>query len=323
MGNLCPTTGSIESKAKERMRDLMHTRARQLEFDIKLQTKLKEEVDQRAMDIATQAQRAGRQPTDNELLEVRRLLYSSKVCERNIASYERSLFGAKALESTYLQAYDNMDEHELNRKIINEAKKLNINLSEFEQTIEQTRSLHEDLETVNDTLTDARAEAGNSLQMDATELDAQVAKLFKAAPNSNEWQFRGVAPISRATAIHEEPIELDDYKNNNNNNVHMVTTEEFGSRHNQSVFSERLGLLGTTTANKRSHVRPRTTGSQNEPLLSRNHARKPANHSNSNNNTYMNRLTDASTTDLGSDIDSADEEERSDRRQTLQLLLDP
>lgn len=299
MGNLCPTTGRVD--AKERMRDLMHARSRQLEFEIRLQQNLKQSLDQRAADIATNAQRQRRPPTDAELLEVRRLVYGSKVSERNIAAYEKRLFACKALESTYLQAADNIDEHELNQQIVNEAKKLNIRLDDYEQTIEQTRALHDDLETMNDHLSDARTEANDSIQVDAKELDAQVSALFKAAPDSKEWQYRGVA-IPASTASHtlggNHYSHGNGYADDIKSDAHLVTNQEFGSRH-QSVFRERLGL---------GPNRPRSTP-DTQPLLP-------------TRNSYIHKLTHAPSVHGDSEDEDYEDNDEALRNQRLLLFSD-
>lgn len=251
MGNwLCPITG--REHAKEKIRELLHGRTQQLDFEIRLQENMKQGANRKLADITRNVHAARRHPTDDELLAAKRLLHQVKVCERNIANYEKSLLAIQALESTYLQAYDNMDDHKLSQELRAHARELNIDLGELQNTIEDKQALHEDLETMNEHMNESRAEAMETLQLETSDLHAEVSQLFKARPDDTQWQFRGVVPTRNAPPSMLYSTGYDDEKQARDRRA--VTNQDFEAHHN-SVFADRLGLAPSSRGASKTRKR--------------------------------------------------------------------
>lgn len=243
-------------EAKRDIHQEIQKRITKLQYMIRAEGTQKQAYNRELCDLVQRVRAMGARPSDDDLRKAVSLEKNIRRCASNIQEFLERLEGARDLESEFKRSHDNIDEHQMNERIVMQARRLGVNLDEYEQTADAKRSMHEDMVTMNDHLADARAETTTHTRVDEEDVRDAVSRLFVQGTTRSELEMRGVADTPFASAAWTEtPPQADSMD-------HWVTNRDFEAKY-RNVYADRLGLASAPAGAMPSRATATTTTTKN------------------------------------------------------------
>lgn len=253
MGNLCPNLGlSPAAEAKRDIHQQIQKRITKLTYMIRAEGTQKQAYNRELCDLVQRVRMHGSKPSDDDLRKAVSLEKNIRRCASNIQEFLERLEGTRDLEAEFKRSHDNIDEHEMNVRIVTRARQLGVNLDEYEQTADAKRSLHEDLVTMNDHLSEARAEVTTNTRVDEDEVRDTVARLFVNGASQQEQEMRGVATEPYQDSVWTDTALAQPREHKSAPLDHWVTNNDFEAKY-RNVYADRLGLATGTGPSQNRH----------------------------------------------------------------------